>query len=139
MIRLRKGAPLASPTVIVCRISFHGLGCGEFPISVWLGARGARMQFANFPDRRTTSNTRHGQYLFRGELLGFHASYDATLRPEEMLNIAHLSTLTTRKVSTRKVFFGTHHFFKFRAKVTIFGGPGSEKTLKSVAPGRRGH
>ena len=34
---------------------------------------GARMQFANFPNRRTTSSTRHGQYLFRGELLRFHA------------------------------------------------------------------
>jgi hypothetical protein len=54
MIRLRKGAPFTSPTVIVCRISFDGLGCGESPISVWLGTRGARMQFANFPDRRTT-------------------------------------------------------------------------------------
>jgi hypothetical protein len=39
---------------------FHGLGCGELPIPVWLGARGARMQFTNFADCCTTRVTRHG-------------------------------------------------------------------------------
>ncbi len=39
---------------------FHGLGCGEFSVPVWLGARGTCMQFANFPDRCSTSSTRHG-------------------------------------------------------------------------------
>jgi hypothetical protein len=27
--------------------SFHSLGCGKFPISVWLEAQGTRMQFTN--------------------------------------------------------------------------------------------
>ena len=41
-------------------LRFHGLGCGKFPISVWLGARGTRMQFTSLLDRRTTSRARHG-------------------------------------------------------------------------------
>ena len=40
--------------------SFHGLGCGKFPISVRLGTQGTRMQFASFLGRCTTSRTRHG-------------------------------------------------------------------------------
>jgi len=39
---------------------FHGIGSGKLSIAVGLGARGARMQFANFPDRCTASVTRHG-------------------------------------------------------------------------------
>ncbi len=41
-------------------LRFHDLGCGEFPISVWLGAQGTGMQFTSFPDRCTTGITRHG-------------------------------------------------------------------------------
>jgi len=43
-----------------CRFRFYGFGCREFPISVWLGARGTRMQFTGFPDGSTTRSTRHG-------------------------------------------------------------------------------
>jgi len=39
---------------------FHGVGGGEFPVAVWLGAWGARVQFANFADGGTTRGARHG-------------------------------------------------------------------------------
>ena len=51
---------LASRLTIPAEFRFHSLGSGEFPVSVWLGARSTRVQFTNFPDRRTTSGTRHG-------------------------------------------------------------------------------
>jgi hypothetical protein len=51
---------------------FHSFGCGEFPVSVWLGARGTRMQFTSFPGRSAASGTRHEQYLFRGEFFRLH-------------------------------------------------------------------
>jgi hypothetical protein len=51
---------------------FHSIGSGELPISVWFGARSARVQFTDFLDRRATSGTRHGQYLFQGQFLGLH-------------------------------------------------------------------
>jgi hypothetical protein len=51
---------------------FHSFGCGEFPVSVWLGARGTRMQFTSFPGRSAASGTRHGQDLFRREFFRLH-------------------------------------------------------------------
>jgi hypothetical protein len=65
-------SPLASPGLSFAGLRFHGLSCGKFPISMWLGAQGARMQFTSFLGRRTTSRTRHGEYLFQREFLGFH-------------------------------------------------------------------
>ncbi len=62
-------SPVVVPAIPVCEQDydplsfagfFHGLGCGEFPIPVWLGARGAGMQFTDFADRCTTGVTRHG-------------------------------------------------------------------------------
>jgi len=53
-------------------LRFHGLGCGKFPIPVWLGAQGAGMQFASFLGCCTTSWARHGQYLLAGEFFGLH-------------------------------------------------------------------
>jgi hypothetical protein len=41
-------------------LGFHGLGGGKFPISVWLGARGTRVQFTNLIVGCTTSGTRYG-------------------------------------------------------------------------------
>jgi hypothetical protein len=41
------------------RFRVQGLGCGEFPIPVWLGARGTGMKFTDLPDRCTTSSTGH--------------------------------------------------------------------------------
>jgi len=55
-----KGSPVGSPAVIVRWAWFHGLGCGKFSISVWLGAPGTRMQFTSFLDRCATTWTRHG-------------------------------------------------------------------------------
>jgi len=30
------------PLLPFAELRFHGLGCGKFPISVWLGAQGTR-------------------------------------------------------------------------------------------------
>jgi hypothetical protein len=51
--------PRGLTAVKVC-VLFHGVGCGKFPISVWLGAQGTGVQFTRFLDRCTTSRTRHG-------------------------------------------------------------------------------
>ena len=72
IIRLAKGRRSDSPTYRFAGFCFHGLGCGEFPVSVWLRARGTRMQFTNFADRSTTSSARHGQCLFQGEVFALH-------------------------------------------------------------------
>ena len=69
----RSGLPPDLPAVIAfAELHLYGLGCGKFPITMWLGAKGARMQFARFLGSCTTSRTRHGQYLFQCEILGFH-------------------------------------------------------------------
>jgi hypothetical protein len=69
----QKSAAFASPPLSLAGWGFQGFGCGKFPISVWLGARGTRMQFTCFIDRCTTRRTRHGQYLFQREFFGFHS------------------------------------------------------------------
>jgi hypothetical protein len=48
--------PVASPPAGLC---FRGLGCGKFSIPVWLGARGAGVQFTSLSDRCATGITRH--------------------------------------------------------------------------------
>ncbi len=58
-IRLRKKKSRGL-TSSLAGLRFHVLGCGKLPVPVRLGARGTRMQFTNFPDRCTTSVTRHG-------------------------------------------------------------------------------
>jgi hypothetical protein len=75
-------------------LGFHGLGCGKFPISVRLGAQGARKQCTSFPDRRTASRTRHGEYLFPGEFPGFHSHMMQRSKPGKMLNIAHFQHIS---------------------------------------------
>jgi len=50
----------ASPSVMARELRFRGLGRGKFPISVWLGARGARVQFTRLSDRCATGIARHG-------------------------------------------------------------------------------
>jgi hypothetical protein len=42
------------------RLGFHGLGGGKFPIPVWLGARGSRVQFTSLIVGCTTSRTGYG-------------------------------------------------------------------------------
>ena len=42
------------------RFRFHGLGGGKFPISVWLGAQGTRVQFTSLVLGRTTGRTGYG-------------------------------------------------------------------------------
>jgi hypothetical protein len=73
---------------------FHGLGCGKFPISVWLGAQGTGVQFTRFFDRSTTSGARHGQYLFQREFLGFHYYIMQRSTAGKMLNNAHFQDIT---------------------------------------------
>jgi hypothetical protein len=52
--------PVASPPVTACAgLCFRGLGCGKFSISVWLGARGAGVQFTSLSDRCATGIARH--------------------------------------------------------------------------------
>jgi hypothetical protein len=47
------------------------------------------MQFTGFPNSGTTSSTRHGQYLFRGEFFGLHKQIMQRLLAATMFNIAH--------------------------------------------------
>jgi hypothetical protein len=54
-------------------IGFQSVGCGKFPIPMWVKAESPRMQFARFPDRCTTGGTTHGLYLLYGEFLSFHS------------------------------------------------------------------
>jgi hypothetical protein len=54
-------------------LGFDGLGRRKSPISMWLGARGACMQFTNFFGRCATSRTRYGQCLLEGEVTCLHA------------------------------------------------------------------
>jgi hypothetical protein len=51
---------------------FQSLGRRKFPFSVGLAARGAAVQFTNFPDSRATGGAGHRQYLFFGKILGLH-------------------------------------------------------------------
>src|ERR1700756_1700123 len=82
----------ASPAVKVCSgASFNGLGGGKFPIAMWLGAHGTRMQFTSFFLRCTTSRTRHGKYLFQREFLGFHHYRMQRYTAGKMFNNAHFS------------------------------------------------
>lgn len=69
--------------LVVCRFRFYRLGCREFPVSMWLGARSTRMQFTDFPNRCTTSNTRHGQYLFRREFPSLHPNIMQLSEPQK--------------------------------------------------------
>jgi hypothetical protein len=56
----RKRAPWPHRLLSFAGLRFHGLGCGKFPISVWLGAQGIRLQFTDFRGLCTTSWARHG-------------------------------------------------------------------------------
>ncbi len=99
IICLRKRAPPGSPAVSFAGLRFHDLGCGKFPISVWLGAQGARMQFTSFLGRCTTSRTRHGEYLFQGEVLGFHYHMMQGSIAEKCSILLIFNTLAKRQVS----------------------------------------
>jgi hypothetical protein len=68
---------------------FEGLGGGEFPVPVGLGARGAGMEFTSFSDCGTTGGTGHGGYLFGGEFFGFHHDIMQLFRGGSMFYIAH--------------------------------------------------
>jgi len=86
--RARKSAAWPHRLLPFAGLQFRGLGCGQFPIPVRLGAGGAGMQFTRFLGRCTTSSTRHGQYLFRGEFPGFHNHIMQQFAAGKMLNIA---------------------------------------------------
>jgi hypothetical protein len=83
-------SPWAHRLLSFSGLHFHGLGYGKFPVSVWLGAQGTRMQFTSFLGRCTASRTRHGEYLFSGEFFGFHRDiprYNATILQRERCSI----------------------------------------------------
>ena len=69
---MRKTAPMAHRRLSFAGVRFHGLGCGKFPVSVWLGARGARIQLARLLGGGATGRTKHREDLFHREFLGFH-------------------------------------------------------------------
>ncbi len=52
--------PVLHRLLSFARLGFHGLGGGKFPIPVWLGARGTRVQFTSPTVGCTTSRTRYG-------------------------------------------------------------------------------
>ena len=79
--------------------SFHGLGCGKFPIPVWLGALGARVQFTSFLDRCATSRTRHGEYLFQRKFLAFHYHHIMERSEAEICSILLIFEHSKRQVS----------------------------------------
>jgi len=51
--------PVAHRLLSFARLRFHGLGGGKFPISVWLGAQGTRVQFTSLLAGCSTSRTRY--------------------------------------------------------------------------------
>jgi hypothetical protein len=77
----------------LAEIRFRGFGCGKFPVSVGLGARGTRVQLARFLGRCATSRTRHGKYLFQREFLGFHHLMMPIFGSLKMLNSAHFQQI----------------------------------------------
>jgi hypothetical protein len=79
-------------------LRFHGVGCGEFPISVWLGAPGTRLQFTSFLGRCTTRRTRHGYYLFQSEFLGFHRNIVQFSKAGKCSILLIFNTLAKRQV-----------------------------------------
>ncbi len=74
----------------VAAFLFHGLSCGEFPISVGLGARGPGMKFTHFPDRCSASSTRYSQNLLWSEFLGFHRHRMQRCTSRKMYRNAHV-------------------------------------------------
>jgi hypothetical protein len=65
IICLRKRAPWPHRLLSFAGLRFRGLGCGKFPISVWLGAQGTGMQFTSFLGGCTTCRTRYGYICLR--------------------------------------------------------------------------
>ncbi len=58
-IRLRTKTPSPHRLSPLAGLCFRGLGCGKFSIPMWLGARGAGVQFTSLSDRCATGITRH--------------------------------------------------------------------------------
>jgi hypothetical protein len=92
-------SPWAHRLLSFAGLHFQGLGCGKFPVSVWLGAQGTRMQFTSFLGRCTARRTRHGEYLFPGEFFGFHRDIMQRSPAGKMLNIAHFQHISQGRAS----------------------------------------
>ncbi len=105
---------------------FHGIDRGEFSVPVWLSPRSTCVQFTSFPDSRTASSTAHGQYLFRGELLGFHTYIIQRSTSEKCSILLIFGTFA----SSQGINFGSTTFFRFRAKLTSFAGLLKGKCLR---------
>jgi hypothetical protein len=65
------------------------LGRGKFPISVWLGAKGTRVQFTrpSIAAPQVVPGTDNIRFL------GFHALHNTTFRSWKMLDIAHFQDI----------------------------------------------
>ena len=53
----------------------QSIGCGELPVPVCLGARGAVVKFAGFARHRTASGASNGQDLFGGHVIRSHVPH----------------------------------------------------------------
>jgi hypothetical protein len=61
-------------------LGFHGVRRGKFPLAMWLGTQGTRMQFTGFVDGGGASGTRHGMDLFSGKFFRLHCSHHGTFQ-----------------------------------------------------------
>jgi hypothetical protein len=70
-------------------LGFHGVRRGKFPLPMWLGTQGTRMQFTGFVDGCGASGTRHCVNLFSGKFSGLHCPIMERSKAGMLLNIAH--------------------------------------------------
>jgi hypothetical protein len=53
--------------VVVYRISFDGLDCGKFALTMWFATQGTRIKLTNLPNHCAASRARDGEYLGQRE------------------------------------------------------------------------
>jgi hypothetical protein len=60
IIRLHKERRGLKDGLRFAALTFHGVGSGKLPISVWVRAKLTRIQFTHLPDSRTAGSTGNG-------------------------------------------------------------------------------
>jgi CRP/FNR family transcriptional regulator, cyclic AMP receptor protein len=126
-------SPWAHRLLSFAGLHFHGLGCGKFPVSVWLGAQGTRMQFTSFLGRCTQVGQGTEGICFRVSALGFHRDIMQRSPAGKVLNTAHFQHISQGRASfgPPAVFINSEqnwvndHSDKIRMSI----GPGPEKTV----------
>ena len=111
---------------------FHGIGRGEFSVPVWLSPRSTCVQFTSFPDSRTASRTAHGQYLSRGELLGFHTYMMQRSTSEKCSILLILGKLFAQGDAADAVFY----IQEGKVRLTVVSKIGKEATLGILSEGQ---